>query len=859
VAYDSTHEEEWQGAEERKIVDRTRCRLPGRGGDRNNCDGDKSLSRNRTGDAQCRYRVSRSGGVTRNVPAFDLVDSAQGTDAGRPSKMVQDRSRSIFWRVPLLIGAMIACVLFAVPGIAGMPQGAPANRLIHSASPYLLQHAHNPVDWYPWGEEAIAKAKKENKLIFLSIGYSTCYWCHVAERAIYSNPAIAALMNQWFVSIKVDREERPDLDQTYMLARKVLTGSGGWPNNLFLTPDRKPFFAGSYFPPEDQGDTNGFPTILKLIHDDWEKNPAKIKEIADQVQAALSRANDTGGKPASVLKIMPANWLATARDQFLGQRDKVYGGLDGGGGTKFAQAPVLDLLLTDYRLNGTAESLQAVAETLDAMAFGGIHDQLGGGMHRYSTEPTWSVPHFEKMLYDNAQLLGLYAAYYAITHQPLARDMAADLAGYLARHMTAPDGGFYTAEDADIKGKEGETYLWTRTEMADALGSPDTDRFFALYELTPLPNEPGGPGVLRIRRDQISSAQSRADVASRMTELAPLRAKLLEIRGRRPQPARDDKIVVALNGLAIAGLARAGKLLGEPQWIATASRAGAFLWQQAFDGNTGRLRHHLFQGEASGEGFLDDYALLGLGYLALGDATGEPVWESRAQILASSIMARFIKPDGLLVTSVADANLVTPAIDLDDHDTPSGTSAAYALLAQLGKTEPRYAEAATKVLAHMADKIAAAPANWASLTAYAALYGQSAEAKPEAALDSAAHVKAVAQGTSLGDHDEILVTLTIDPGYHVNANPASIDYLLPTVVTIPSAPDAKLAYPAGQVFKPKFSPEGISVYEGSVEIRAELPKDKLASAVNTPVHIEVQACTTQICLPPATLTAHLNQ
>ncbi len=189
-----------------------------------------------------------------------------------------------------------------------------------------------------------------------------------------------------------------------MLARQVLTGSGGWPNNLFLTPDLKPFFAGSYFPPEDQGDTNGFPTILKLIHEDWEKNPAKIKEIGDQVQAALSQANDTGGKPASVLKIMPADWLATARDQVLGQRDKVYGGLDGGGGTKFPQAPVLNLLLTDYRLNGTAESLQAVAETLNAMAFGGIHDHLGGGMHRYSTEPTWSVPHFEKMLYDNAQL-----------------------------------------------------------------------------------------------------------------------------------------------------------------------------------------------------------------------------------------------------------------------------------------------------------------------------------------------------------------------------------------------------------------------------------------------------------------------
>jgi hypothetical protein len=287
-----------------------------------------------------------------------------------------------------LVAAAVACILLAVPAIAETPQ-ADTNRLIHSASPYLLQHAHNPVEWYPWGEEALAKAKRENKPIFVSVGYSTCYWCHVAERTIYSNPAIAALMNRWFVNIKIDREERPDLDQTYMLARQLLTGSGGWPNNLFLTPDLKPFFAGSYFPPEDRPGADGFPTILRLIHEDWEKNRAEVEGAADQVYAALSGIHDTAGKPASVVKIRPADWLDAARDQLLGQRDKVHGGLDGGRGTKFPQAPVLNLLLADYRLNGTPESLQAVGEVLNAMAYGGIHDHLGGGMHRYSTEPTW--------------------------------------------------------------------------------------------------------------------------------------------------------------------------------------------------------------------------------------------------------------------------------------------------------------------------------------------------------------------------------------------------------------------------------------------------------------------------------------
>ena len=514
----------------------------------------------------------------------------------------------------LLAWTTFAAAFCVWPGNRGYGAGSSYELAIDSATPYLLQHAHNPVDWYPWGEEAIGKARKENKLIFLSIGYSTCYWCHVAERTIYSNCSIAALMNcKWFVNIKVDREERPDLDASFMLARQVLTSSGGWPNNLFVTPDLKPFFAGSYFPPEDQGDTNGFPTILKLIHEDWEKNPAKIKAIGDQVQAAVEQVHDAGGKPASVWKIMPANWLATARDQVLGQRDKVYGGLDGGGGTKFPQAPVLNLLLTDYRLNGTAELLQAVTETLNAMAFGGIHDHLGGGMHRYSTEPTWS---------------------YAITRQPLARDAAGDLAGYLVRRMTAQDCGFYTAEDADIEGKEGESYLWTRAEITGVLGSAKAERFFGLYELTPLQDEPKGPGVLRIRRDQIASEENRANLQGRVAELAQLRDKLLEVRDQKRQPLRDDKIVVALNGLAITGLTRAGKILGEPQWIASASRAGEFLWQHAFDERNGRLRHHIFRGEAAGEGFLDDYAMLGLAYLALAETTGDQVWVSRAQALA---------------------------------------------------------------------------------------------------------------------------------------------------------------------------------------------------------------------------------
>jgi uncharacterized protein YyaL (SSP411 family) len=375
--------------------------------------------------------------------------------------------------------------------------------------------------------------------------------------------------------------------------------------------------------------------------------------------------------------------------------------------------------------------------------------------------------------------------------------MAADLASYLARRMTAPDGGFYTAEDADIDGKEGETYLWTRAEITEVLGSADADRLFRLYELIPLPSEPSGPGVLRIRQDQAASAESRASLPRRMAELAPSRARLLEARDGRPQPVRDDKIVVALNGLAIAGLARAGKALGEPQWIASASRAGEFLWQHAFDEKSGRLRHHLFQGEAAGEGFLTITPCSGL-IPALGEATDEPVWQARARALASAIMARFIKADGLAVTSTADANLLLPAIDLDDHEMPAGTSAAYALLAQLGKADALMPRRRPDSRAHGGQNPNCTRRLGKPHRLRRALRAP-AEARPEAALDSAAHVKAAAHGASHADHDEIVVTLTIDPSYHLNANPASADYLMPTLVTIP-ARRRQDRLSAGQVF-----------------------------------------------------------
>lgn len=387
------------------------------------------------------------------------------------------------------------------------------NGLIDSNDPYLLLHAHNPVDWHPWGPEAFAKAKKENRPIFVSIGYSTCYWCHVAERTIYSNPDIAKLMNQWFVNVKVDSEQRPDVDRIYMLARLIMTGSGGRPNNLFLTPDLKPFYAGSYFPPKDDPKAGpGFPTVLAPIHQGWISDRAQPLTVGENVMTAMRRLQSAMTGSASAPIPPPSAWLAKARDTLRPQFDPQYGGLaDGRSGTKFPNAPRLALLLTDYQINRIPAVLSGVSDALDAIAFGGIHDQLAGGFHRYSTERTWSIPHFEKMLYDNAQLLRLYSAAFQLTRKPLYRQIAEETARYLAKDMMSPGGGFYTARDAQLDGIEGEGYLWTRGEIASLLGEKEAARFLGVYAMTALPKsnvpdvahprdingEP--PAVLRLR------------------------------------------------------------------------------------------------------------------------------------------------------------------------------------------------------------------------------------------------------------------------------------------------------------------------------------------------------------------------
>jgi uncharacterized protein YyaL (SSP411 family) len=757
------------------------------------------------------------------------------------------------------------------------------NRLIDSHDPYLLLHAHNPVDWYPWSAEAFAKAKKENKPIFLSIGYSTCYWCHVAERTIYSNADIAKLMNQRFVNVKVDSEQRPDVDRIYMIARELMTSGGGWPNNLFLTPDLKPFYAGSYFPPRDDPRAGpGFPTVLASIDHVWTTDRAQALGVADNVMTAMRRVQSAIAGGAGT-PIKPDAWLAKARDTLLPQFDQKNGGLaDRRSGTKFPNSPRLALLLLDYRINQTSAALAGVLNTLDAMVFGGIHDQLGGGFHRYSTEPSWSIPHFEKMLYDNAQLLQLYAEAFRITGLPLYRQIALETAGYLGRDMMASDGGFYTARDAQLNGVEGGGYLWTRGEIVSLLGEKQATRFLSVYSLTSVPRpdvpdvvhlrdvngEP--PAVLRLRVpiDQTLKTTDFKEVTQMLASFATDRQKLLVVREQRAQPVRDEKIVISLNGLTIAALAESSQVLHDPQLLNWAQKTAERIWTLAYDQQTGLLDHEIYRGQVQTSGFLQDYASLGAAFMSLADATGEGIWRDRARLLANSILDRFVRAYGAFSTTSDEKDLLIQIADDGDAETPSGTSMAIDLLLRLheASAERRYLDAVTHAITRLSGQFQDHPESWSASVATlnrhrpplgsASVTAKNGQPTPSATDGihvplTADHVGATA--ISVPDEDEVLVTIKVDDKFHINANPASFDFLIPTTVEFKGIKPKKVEYPKPVRFTAEFVREGLHVYEGSVAVVARFPKGSLTENSSIEGAVTVQACTNQICLPPSTL------
>jgi len=553
----------------------------------------------------------------------------------------------------------------------------PANRLIREKSPYLLQHAHNPVDWYPWGEEAFAKARQEQKPIFLSIGYSTCYWCHVMEGESFENPQIAARINAGFVPVKVDREERPDLDALYLGAVMAMTGQGGWPTTVFLTPDGRPFWGGTYFPPEDRGGLPGLPTVLQAVTEAWATRREELLRSAEAItQAIQQRARPEAATP------LTAALLETAVQQFAGQFDATFGGF--GDAPKFPRSHGLSFLLQQWAKHRDARLVEMVTTTLDAMARGGLHDQLGGGFHRYSTDAEWLVPHFEKMLYDQALLSRTYLEAYQITGQARYADVARDCFDYVLRDLRDPQGGFYAAEDAGEVGKEGEFYLWTPDEIEAAVGGEEAALVNRVYGVAPHGNFEGR-SILHVAQPPAEIAkQDGAAVEAIEHRLTQARTALLAARSRRPRPHRDDKVLTDWNGLMIGALAYGARVLDEPRYAEAARAAADFLLSRLQ--RDGQLLHRWRDGSADVPAFLDDYAFLSWGLLELFETTQEPRWLEASQQLTRQMLELFRDADGggFFLTGTRNERLVARTKELFDGAVPSGNSLAVLTLVRLG-------------------------------------------------------------------------------------------------------------------------------------------------------------------------------
>ncbi|MBM7807423.1 uncharacterized protein YyaL (SSP411 family) [Geodermatophilus bullaregiensis] len=582
------------------------------------------------------------------------------------------------------------------------------NRLADATSPYLLQHADNPVDWREWGPDAFAEARERDVPVLVSVGYAACHWCHVMAHESFEDAATAAQMNAGFVCVKVDREERPDVDGVYMTATQALTGSGGWPMTVFTTPDGRPFYCGTYFPPRPARGVPSFRQLLTAVTDAWTQRRDELEAAGSRIAEGISRRLDLG-PPGPVA----AADLDAAVAALAGEHDGRYGGF--GGAPKFPPSMLLEFLLRAHARTGDGAALEMARRTLEAMARGGICDQLAGGFARYSVDERWAVPHFEKMLYDNALLLRVYLHLWRATGEPWARRVADATAAFLVRDLGTPEGGFASALDADTEGVEGLTYVWTPGQLVEALGEDDGRWAARVFGVTDAGTFEHGSSTLQLPRDPDDAAR-----------LAAVRERLLAARARRPQPARDDKVVTAWNGLAIAALAEHGVLTGSPASVAAARRAATLLadvhWLD------GRLRRASRNGVAGAPaGVLEDHGDLAEGLLALHQATGEGRWLELAGDLLDVVAERFVDADGWHDTAADAEALVARPFDPTDGPTPAGIAAAAgaAVTSSALAGSPRHRELGEAAVGSLGRLVRRAPraAGWAAAVAEALLAG----------------------------------------------------------------------------------------------------------------------------------------
>ncbi|HEV2844690.1 MAG TPA: DUF255 domain-containing protein [Thermoanaerobaculia bacterium] len=740
------------------------------------------------------------------------------------------------------------------------------NRLAGESSPYLLLHQHNPVDWYPWGEEALEKARREDKPIFLSVGYSTCYLCHVMERESFSSPQVAELMNREFVNVKLDREERPDLDEIYMTATQILTSQGGWPNSVFLTPDLKPFYAGTYFPPDDRYGRPGFRHVLEDLAQAWKTRRSDVDEQAHEMATAMGRYLEERAHPSPE---PPSGTVAVrAAESLVARFDREWGGF--GGAPKFPTPSNLYLLL---ELAGDRpEAGEMLTATLDQMARGGLYDQLGGGFHRYATDREWKIPHFEKMLYDNGSLLELFAREHARTGDPQAARIVHETAAWIEREMTSPEGAFWSAIDAETHGHEGAFYVWTREELREALGEEDFTFLAPLLGFDGAPFFEGSHYVLHlpVRLEEVA-ARRRMELADLMREIDAGRAKLFEVRAQRERPLTDDKILADWNGMAITGLAVAGKLLNEPKYVERAARAADFILRTLRPAGA-PLLHSWRQGKGKTLALLGDYVFLVRGLLALHDATGEARWLQAADELTCEQIERLGDRQGGFFTAGVSPDILFRSKEIFDGATPGANAVAVLNLLELhARTgDLAWRGRARETLRAFAQLVESHPDGARMMTVAARRYHESGagpdEARAEYGEERAAQERtAEAAGATLEHLEERLVAarlemgeetggwrpfrlrLEIAPGWHVQANPAAEPYLFATEVKAEGGELRNVRYPEGEAWSPAFTKDTLKVYQGRLEITGEVSGMKC-------LVLTYQPCNEGACLPPVTRT-----
>ncbi len=723
------------------------------------------------------------------------------------------------------------------------------NRLILEDSPYLIQHAHNPIDWFSWGSEAFEAARRDNKPIFLSIGYSTCHWCHVMERESFENPAIAAILNQYFIPIKVDRERRPDVDKTYMQAVQLIAGNGGWPMSSFLTNEGKPFYGGTYFPPDM------FQTLLLRVADLWSNQQQGLIDQGEQVSQAMAQINNrklAAGKLSSIA-------VNNAVNQALSSHDELQGGF--GQAPKFPREPLLFLLLAQAERNNDIEALVAVETTLDAMSRGGIYDQVGGGFHRYSTDNEWLVPHFEKMLYNQAHLGRVFLLAWRLTGNPSYQRITTQTLDYVLRDMKSPEGAFYSATDADSEGEEGIFFLWNTEQIRKTLTKADAEFAIELFGISETGNfEESNILHLPVPLEEIAAGQNVApsELSKRIDRI---REALYRARESREHPLRDEKILTAWNGMMISTLAQAGMLLDKPGYTAAAVRAAQFIWEKNRP-EVGELSRVYLDGSSSIPGHQEDYAYFAESLLHIYDATGEAHWLAKAEEITNAMLQLFWdEKTGSFHMSRDEEQLTAlerPKDGGTDNAIPSGSSVALRVLQMLDARVANfeYGKHANTILSTFANAINQGPSYFGYMLAGAGdLEHGELGAQRYAARGG---VRATARKTAAHD---IVVDISISEGWHINSSQPLQKGLIPTSVSIDSV---KAGWQLGKVSFPEpitatlgFQKEPLSVYHGDIQIQVEVDADDKKSVRILPIQLGIQACNDKICLPPEKVALHL--